>query len=258
MDLDGLLKFPWPWNMYLYSSGLKKHGMIAPWDAPGLERQGRTILAYCLLSQLVVDSKFFTTRERSRERGLYSSNLILAWIDTRVGYNDWLQTMKHALRSIAWYLPGLGLRVNLATCDVETINILTDFWHFTRFPAVSSFVTVFIHDLNEADSETSHCQDVTPKTEEDSSEFRRVLRYSHGGSFVKLGPQHAHHHWCGQCDSSELKASYRQQYATARMRKIYSLVLKVFFMVFPEDSKILKKFLGIELVTWYHLILIVT
>ena len=236
MDLDGLLKFPWPWNMYLYSSGLKKHGMIAPWDAPGLERQGRTILAYCLLSQLVVDSKFFTTRERSRERGLYSSNLILAWIDTRVGYNDWLQTMKHALRSIAWYLPGLGLRVNLATCDVETINILTDFWHFTRFPAVSSFVTVFIHDLNEADSETSHCQDVTPKTEEDSSEFRRVLRYSHGGSFVKLGPQHAHHHWCGQCDSSELKASYRQQYATARMRKIYCThwSLRFFSWCFPR------------------------
>ena len=65
-----------------------------------------------------------------------------------------------------------------------------------------------------------------PKTEEDSSEFRRVLRYSHGGSFVKLGPQHAHHHWCGQCDSLELKGL------------IWSL--------------------GIELVTWYHLVLIGT
>lgn len=31
LDLDGLVKFPWPWNMYLYSS-MKKHGMIAPWD----------------------------------------------------------------------------------------------------------------------------------------------------------------------------------------------------------------------------------
>ena len=79
-------------------------------------------------------------------------------IDTRVGYNDWLQTMKHALRSIALFLPGLGLqfvRVNLATCDVETINILTDFCHFTRFPDVSSFVRVFMYHLNEADSETS-------------------------------------------------------------------------------------------------------
>lgn len=62
--------------------------------------------------------------------------------------------MKHALRSIASFLPGLGLefvRVNLATSDVETINMWSLFFgNFTWFPDVSSFV-----------SKTSHCQDAT-------------------------------------------------------------------------------------------------
>ena len=64
--------------------------------APGLERQGRTILAYCLLSQLVVGSKFFTAREctREREREFVS---ILALTDTRAAVNvNLLQTMNEA------------------------------------------------------------------------------------------------------------------------------------------------------------------
>ena len=153
-------------SLYSSSSGLKKHGMIAPWDdsshSPQVWRgKAEPFWPIVCCRSLSLTPNFLQHGNAEREGCIVRFD---SSIDTRVGYNDWLQTMKHALRSIAWYLPGLGLqfvRVNLATCDVETINILADFGHFTRFPDVSSFVTVFIYHLNEADSETSHCQDVT-------------------------------------------------------------------------------------------------
>ena len=144
LDLDGLVKFPWPWNMYLYSSGLKKHGMIAPWDdsshSPQVWRgKAEPFWPTVCCRSLSLTPNFLQHRnavEREGCRVRFDSS-----IDTRVGYNDWLQTMKHALRSSALFL---SCHPFLATCDVENHQ---HFDRFLLFYTVSSCVKVFIYHL---------------------------------------------------------------------------------------------------------------